>query len=54
VATLHRGRLAAGARDFVWRGVDDAGRRTPDGVYFVRLRVDGVVKSQRVTVLRGH
>ena len=54
VATLHRGPLAAGARDFVWRGVDDAGRRTPDGVYFVRLRVDGVVKSQRVTVLRGH
>lgn len=54
VATLHRGRLAAGARDFIWRGVDDAGRRTPDGVYFVRLRVDGVVKSQRVTVLRGH
>lgn len=54
VATLHRGPLAAGARDFVWRGVDDAGQRTADGVYFVRLRVDGVVKSQRVTVLRGH
>jgi hypothetical protein len=53
VATLHQGRLEAGTRDFVWTGGSDGGTRTPDGVYFVRLRVDGQVWSQRVALLRG-
>jgi len=47
VATLARGRFAAGVREFVWNG---NGAR--DGVYFVRLSVDGVVLSQRVALLR--
>ncbi|HEU5323187.1 MAG TPA: FlgD immunoglobulin-like domain containing protein, partial [Methylomirabilota bacterium] len=38
VATLANGRLPAGRRDFTWAG---AGAR--DGVYFVRLAVDGEV-----------
>lgn len=48
VATLARGRFAAGVREFEW---DGAGAR--EGVYFARLSVDGHVLSQRVALLRG-
>jgi hypothetical protein len=48
VTTLAHGRLAAGRRDFTW---DGAGAR--DGVYFVRLTVDGRVLSTRVALLKG-
>ena len=48
VATLTNGRLPAGRRDFTWNG---AGAR--DGVYFVRLTVDGQVLSTRAALLRG-
>lgn len=47
VATLAQGRLAAGRRTFTW---DAANAR--DGVYFVRLAVDGRVLSTRVALLR--
>lgn len=47
VATLASGRMAAGAREFTW----DA-RGAHDGVYFVRLVVDGRTTSSRVTLLR--
>jgi len=47
VATLAHGRLGAGRRDFTW---DGAGVR--DGVYFVRLTVDGRVLSTRAALLR--
>ncbi|MEQ1831607.1 MAG: T9SS type A sorting domain-containing protein [Candidatus Eisenbacteria bacterium] len=50
VARLAQGRLAAGQRTFTW---DANGAR--DGVYFVRLTVDGQVRSTRVALLRdGH
>ena len=48
VATLARGRFAAGVRSFAW---DGAGAR--GGVYFARLSVDGKVFSQRVAMIRG-
>ena len=48
VATLARGRFAAGVKDFAWNG---AGARS--GVYFARLSVDGQVYSQRVAMVRG-
>ncbi len=47
VATLVQGRLGAGRRTFTWNG---AGAR--DGLYFVRLSVDGRVFSNRVALLR--
>ena len=48
IATLAHGRLAAGRRSYTW---DGSGAR--DGVYFVRLAVDGRVLSTRVALLRG-
>jgi len=47
VATLAGGRFAAGEREFTW---DATGVR--DGVYFVRLVVDGRVLTTRVALLR--
>jgi hypothetical protein len=47
VATLAQGRLGAGRRTFTWNG---NGAR--DGLYFVRLSVDGRVLSSRVALLR--
>ncbi len=47
VATLGSGRLPAGRRDFTWSG---AGVR--DGLYFVRLTVDGRTYTSRVALLR--
>jgi hypothetical protein len=47
VATLAQGRLAAGRRTFTWDGA-----QAHDGVYFVRLAVDGRVLSTRVALLR--
>lgn len=47
VATLASGRLPAGRRDFTWSG---SGVR--DGLYFVRLTVDGRVYTSRVALLR--
>jgi hypothetical protein len=48
VTTLAHGRLGAGRREFTW---DGAGAR--DGVYFVRLTVNGRVLSTRVALLKG-
>jgi hypothetical protein len=52
VASLFRGTLPAGRRDFVWSGVDDRGGRTPQGVYFVRLVAAGETASQKIVLLR--
>jgi hypothetical protein len=52
VASLFRGNLPAGRRDFTWSGVDDRGGRTPEGVYFVRLSAAGEVASQKIVLLR--
>lgn len=45
VATLWRGALPAGSREFTWQP-----GRAPSGVYFARLSVDGEVRSSRVTL----
>lgn len=44
VATLWRGTLPAGSREFTWRP-----GRAASGLYFARLVVDGQVRSSRVT-----
>jgi PA domain-containing protein/flagellar hook capping protein FlgD len=48
VASLHRGSLPAGAHSLDWRGVDDAGRHAPPGIYLVRLQAEGTVESARM------
>lgn len=47
VATLMDGVWPAGAHDIEWRGAG-----LPDGLYFVRLTVEGRVLSSRVVLLR--
>ncbi|MBK7366498.1 MAG: T9SS type A sorting domain-containing protein [Candidatus Eisenbacteria bacterium] len=47
VATLWRGTLAAGEREFAWDGT-----HAKSGVYFARLVVDGEVRSTRVVLRR--
>ena len=51
VREVLRGRTPAGRSMTHWDGRDDAGRRLPGSVYFVRLSGAGV-STQRVTLLR--
>ncbi len=51
VATLADGVLPAGAHHAVWRGESEDGRRSPAGVYFVRLEAAGRVSAGRITRL---
>jgi len=52
VRTLAAGTLAAGPHDARWDGDTEGGRACPAGLYFVRLSVDGVVRSKRVVLER--
>ena len=53
VATLFRGELPAGSREFSWRGTLDRGGAAVDGVYFLRLAANGRIVSRKVVVLRS-
>jgi hypothetical protein len=53
IATLHRGRLEAGPHTFTWSGQREGGEAAPNGVYFVRTRVDSRVLTRKLTLLRG-
>lgn len=44
--------FAAGAHTVSWQGGNSHGQNCPSGVYFVRLQADGVVMTQRVTLVR--
>jgi hypothetical protein len=48
VRTLAAGDFAAGAHRVAWNGLDDAGRATAPGLYFVRLSANGEVASRRL------
>ena len=52
VTTLYRGSLSAGARVFTWDGRDAGGTRVANGMYFVRLTVDGKASARKVTLVR--
>ena len=41
-----------GWQQAVWDGRDHAGRRTSSGQYFARLDIDGVVKVQKMVLLK--
>jgi hypothetical protein len=51
VATLASGSRDAGRHRVSWNGLASEGR-VPAGVYFVELRSNGVVRSQRVVIAR--
>ena len=52
VATLHDGMLPAGAHRLQWDGRRRDGGAAAAGVYFVRLKADGEVRTRKVQVLR--
>ena len=52
VRTLESGTLARGAHVPRWDGLDDAGRPSPEGIYFARLRLGHATQARRLTLLR--
>ena len=53
VRTLRSGEVeAAGPREAVWDGRDDAGRSAAAGAYVVRLSTDGEVRSRRLLLVK--
>ncbi len=44
--------FSPGRHSMVWDGRDDSGRRTPNGVYFIRLEVTGESLSRKVILVR--
>jgi len=51
VATLFKGRAAAGTRDFAWQRTRDDGAAVTSGIYFYRASANGEVASGKVLVL---
>jgi FlgD Ig-like domain len=54
VATLHHGAMQPGTSSFIWRGERDDGSRVADGVYFVRLGVNGHTVARKVALLHNN
>ncbi len=52
IATPWRGALAAGRHEVVWDGRSVAGGPAPVGLYFVRARLGGDVRTLRLAVMR--
>jgi len=50
VSTVARERFTAGTHDAEWNGRDASGSPVAPGVYFLQLRVDGVVVASGRTV----
>lgn len=51
--TLLKRDLAAGTTEQIqWGGLDDAGRRLPSGVYYLRLRLPSVSLARKLAILR--
>lgn len=52
VATLFRGRAAAGAREFTWDGRSASGALAPNGIYFYRATSQERVISRKMILVR--
>lgn len=52
VRTLLHGRRSAGGQKARWDGRDNSGGIVPSGVYFVRLKADGLAASQKLLFLK--
>ena len=42
----------AGTHAAEWRGLDARGQASPSGIYFAQMKADGVVMTQRLTLVR--
>jgi hypothetical protein len=52
VKTLAEGPYPAGVQRLFWHGEDEAGRRVPSGIYFLRLEAAGVTRTGRLLRLQ--
>jgi hypothetical protein len=52
VASLYRGRLGAGTREFAWNGLSAGVIQAASGVYFYRAASEGRTVSRRMVLLR--
>jgi flagellar hook assembly protein FlgD len=52
VRTLLSSFLAAGPHSVSWNGLDDRGRPSSSGVYFIRLQAGGEFLSRTVNLLK--
>lgn len=52
VRTVHAGALPAGSTRVHWDARTDAGHPAPGGVYFLRMMAGGVVRTQRMVLVR--
>jgi hypothetical protein len=48
VATLVEGFRTAGRHTVTWRGLDESGRATAPGVYFVRMDAPGEIRARKI------
>jgi hypothetical protein len=53
LASLFHGVRAAGVQEFDWVGRDDAGSEVPNGIYFMRVSVDGRAAQRKLVLIRG-
>lgn len=51
IKTLHQGTLTRTEMNFEWRGLDEAGRPVPSGVYFSRIRVGQQQLSHKMLLI---
>ena len=52
VRTLRDGRLDEGAQIISWDGRTAAGHEVPSGIYFLRVRSNGLDRSLRINLIR--
>jgi len=52
VRTLLDGPLEAGAHQVAWTGLDDFGRSTPSGIFFMRLDTDERSVVRKILLIR--
>jgi hypothetical protein len=51
VRTLHRGTLSPGPHRFEWNRLDQTGKKSAAGVYFVRVRATDATATTKLVLL---
>ena len=52
VRQLSSSRYPAGVHEVIWNGVDERGLRVESGTYFVTIGSDGMIRSQKILLLK--
>ncbi len=52
IKTLHRGKLRIGKYHFLWNGDDEQSMKIAPGIYFLRIRQNGFIKSIKLVKLK--